>query len=78
VRRLREEAGLSQRGLAELLECQQPAIARLEAGGVSPNLSTLQRIADVLGVQLELRAVSRDEALNRGVPVSVERTTGPG
>jgi len=64
----REAAGLSQRELAKRLGCQQPAISRLEAGGVSPNVATLQRIAEALGRQLELQLVSVSEALTTGQP----------
>lgn len=49
--------GLSQRELAELVGTTQSAIARLEGGHVSPSLTTLDRIADALGVELSLRFV---------------------
>lgn len=49
VRHLREERGLSQRELAEKIGSTQPAIARLEAGGVAPSIQTLERIAAALG-----------------------------
>jgi HTH-type transcriptional regulator/antitoxin HipB len=52
VRQLRESEGLSQRELAERIGSTQPAIARLEAGGVTPSLGTLERIADALGTTL--------------------------
>ena len=73
LRGLREEAGLSQRDLADRLGCHQPAIARLEAGGVRPNVETLRRIVEALGLQLELHAVSRDTALTAGVPARIRR-----
>lgn len=52
VRLLREEHGLSQRELAERIGSTQPAIARLEAGGVTPSLGTLERIAEALDTAL--------------------------
>lgn len=52
VRHLREERGLSQRKLAEKVGSTQPAIARLEAGGVAPSIQTLERIAAALGREL--------------------------
>lgn len=52
VRALREEHGLSQRELAERIGSTQPAVARLEAGGVSPSLVTLERIAAAMGSAL--------------------------
>ena len=54
VRGEREEAGLSQRQLAEKIGTTQSAIARLEAGGVMPTIDSLQRIARALGRSLEV------------------------
>ena len=68
VRRAREHSGVTQYQLAERLGCQQPAISRLESGGVSPNLSTLHRIAKALGFQLEIQMVPRDEVFTTGQP----------
>lgn len=52
MRLLREEHVLSQRELAERIGSTQPAIARLEAGGVSPSLGTLEKIAEALETAL--------------------------
>jgi HTH-type transcriptional regulator / antitoxin HipB len=52
VRQLREEHGLSQRELAEKIGSTQPAIARLEGGGVAPSIDTLERVAGALGTKL--------------------------
>lgn len=52
--RLREQAGLTQVEVASLLGTSQPVIARLEAGGRDPRLSTLQRYARVVGAELEV------------------------
>jgi predicted transcriptional regulator len=53
----RQERGLSQRELAELVSTTQSAIARLERGGRPPRIDTLLRIADALDCDLavELR-----------------------
>jgi predicted transcriptional regulator len=58
VRQARERLGITQAELAARIGSTQPAIARLEAGGVSPSLATLRRIAAALGMELvvELRA----------------------
>jgi ribosome-binding protein aMBF1 (putative translation factor) len=58
VRQARERLGVTQAELAVRIGSTQPAIARLEAGGVSPSLVTLRRIAAALGLELvvELRA----------------------
>ncbi len=50
----RQERGLSQRGLAELVGTTQSAIARLERGGRPPRIDTLLRIADALDCDLSV------------------------
>lgn len=52
VRDAREAAGLSQRDLAARMGTSQAAVARLEAGGVGSTLTTLQRVADALGMSI--------------------------
>jgi transcriptional regulator with XRE-family HTH domain len=69
LRQLRTTAGITQRELAERLNAQQPAIARLENGYVKPDLLTLERIATALGYRFEMTAVPFDEAITNGVPV---------
>ena len=49
---LRQQRGLSQRELAELVGTTQSAIARLERGGRPPRIDTLLRIADALDCEL--------------------------
>ena len=46
--------GLTQRDVAERLGWDQPTVARLEAGLVSPNLATLALLSERLGVRLVL------------------------
>jgi ribosome-binding protein aMBF1 (putative translation factor) len=46
---------LSQKELAELCATSQPAIARLEAGARPPRIDTLQRVANALDCELEVR-----------------------
>ncbi len=52
VRRFRRSRGLSQAELAARIGSTQPAIARLEAGGVAPSIETLERIAAALDLEL--------------------------
>ena len=59
VRARREQLGLSQSDLAELLECSQPNISELEKGNHSPSLSTVERIAKALEVTVEYFFKSR-------------------
>jgi len=48
----REKLGITQAELATRIGSTQPAVARLEAGGVSPSLDTLSRIAAALDLEL--------------------------
>ena len=52
VRLRREELGWSQRQLAERAGMSQPGVARFEAGGTTPTLPLLERIAEALGLTL--------------------------
>ena len=52
VRARREELGWSQRQLAERAGMTQPVIARFEAGGTTPTLPLLERLAAALGLTL--------------------------
>lgn len=47
-----ERPGLTQAELALRMGTNQPTVARLEAGGVTPSLDTLQRVAEALGLEL--------------------------
>jgi transcriptional regulator with XRE-family HTH domain len=55
IRELREARGLSQRELAERMGTTQSVVGRLEAGGSRPTIVTLERVAQALGLQLEVR-----------------------
>jgi transcriptional regulator with XRE-family HTH domain len=62
VRRLadaRQEQGLSQTAVAAQMGTSQSVVARLESGGLDMRLSTLQRYAAALGLDLmiELKGV---------------------
>jgi HTH-type transcriptional regulator/antitoxin HipB len=52
IRARREELGWSQRQLAERAGMTQPSIARFEAGGTTPTLPLLERLASALGLTL--------------------------
>lgn len=64
LRYARRRAGLTQRGLAERAGVAQPAIARIEAGRVSPRLETLDRLLAACGMGAELSA-RRGEGVDR-------------
>lgn len=56
----RENRGLSQRKLSELSGVHHVSIARLESGQLDPQLSTLLKLCDALGIDLnQLVGVAR-------------------
>jgi transcriptional regulator with XRE-family HTH domain len=57
----REEAGLSQRELAERAGVTQSEIARIESGKREPSIPTLQRILAGAGLELRFRLAPIDE-----------------
>lgn len=58
VRRLRTDRGLSQQELADRMGVAQSVVARIEAGGVEPRLSKLDRVARALGIEMEVHFLS--------------------
>jgi transcriptional regulator with XRE-family HTH domain len=75
LKKLREDAGLSQRQLAEQLGVQQPAVARWEAGGVNMPINRIDKILACFGygVEYALTAVPISEAVSDGVPLQMVR-----
>jgi ribosome-binding protein aMBF1 (putative translation factor) len=57
---LRQMRGLTQAELAQKVGTKQSGISRLESLTYLPSLSFLQRIAEVLGAQLEVKLVPRE------------------
>ena len=54
LRNARRAADLSQRELARRAGVAQPAVARIEAGGVIPRVDTLERLLRACGHTLEV------------------------
>lgn len=52
IRRLRDDAGMTQRDLAVALEMDQVSMSRWETGRVMPRHENLERVAEVLGVDV--------------------------
>src|SRR2546429_9143767 len=57
IRQLREAAGINQTELARRMGTSQPAVARLEAGGGTPKLDTLEHAAAALGAELIVQLI---------------------
>ncbi len=75
LKKLRENAGLSQRELAEQLGVQQPAVARWEAGGARMPINRVEEILAHFGygIEYDLTAIPISEALSEGVPLQMVR-----
>jgi DNA-binding XRE family transcriptional regulator len=54
---IRVRTRISQKTIAQRIKTSQPAIARLETGGIDPRLSTLQRYAASVGKRIEWKLV---------------------
>lgn len=59
---MRKEMGITQSVVAQGMETTQPVVARLESGEFAPNLRTLERYADAIGVQLNIDFCPSDNA----------------
>jgi len=59
IRRLRHDAGVTQKKLAALAGTSQPTIAAYEAGTKSPTLETVERLAKSLGLEATIQFVPR-------------------
>lgn len=51
----RKTLGITQAHLAELAEVNTNTIIRIETGKINPTIQVVDRIADVLGMELTLR-----------------------
>jgi transcriptional regulator with XRE-family HTH domain len=73
---MRARAGLSQQALAERAGTSQPAVARLERGGVSPTMAMIERLAAAAGheVRLELVPVVAVDPVVEAYKRDVDRT----
>jgi len=58
----REESGLTQTQVAAAMGTSQSQVARLESGNVDTKLSTVEKLAAVLGARLEWRIVDTPQA----------------
>jgi predicted transcriptional regulator len=76
IKRMRQEAGLSQTRLAELARISQAHVAKIETGRVDPRLSTVNRILSVIegsGSKTLCRDIMQKEIVSLGPRDPVER-----
>ncbi|MDQ3646592.1 MAG: helix-turn-helix domain-containing protein [Actinomycetota bacterium] len=66
LRNARRAAGLSQRELARRAQVAQPAVARIESGGVVPRIDTLDGLLRACGYTLEV-ALRAGSGVDRSV-----------
>ena len=57
----RDNAGLTQKQLADRTGIHQADISKIERGIANPSLSTLQRLAEGLGLSLEIQFIEKTE-----------------
>jgi DNA-binding XRE family transcriptional regulator len=79
IRSERERLGLTEAELADRMGSTQPAVARLEAGGVTPSLDTLGRVAEAFGGSGSISAAAEAVArcIARGVTTGSPPLTSP-
>ena len=61
IRILRKTRGLTQQQLADLLGVQRATISNYEIGRRSPHIKELEKLADILGVNLEYFGVLNND-----------------
>ena len=59
IARLRLLRGMTQAELADMVGTRQPSIARLENGSSMPSLSFLERIAEALDAEVEIKIIPK-------------------
>lgn len=61
IKVLRKNRGYTQQQLADLLGVQRATISNYEIGRRSPHIKELQKLAEILGVNLEYFGISNDD-----------------
>lgn len=74
----RQKSNYSQTELAERLQLQQPAVARLENGGyANTSISKLSKVADALGYQIKFSLSPKKEAASKTQKKSIKKRAKP-
>lgn len=69
IRLERKKQGITQTELANLLGCPQPSIARIETRKISPTLGMIQKMCDVLGMDVVLEIKDR---INKHLTICID------
>ena len=69
IKHERKRQGITQTELAKLVGCPQPSIVRIETRKLSPTINMLQRICDVLG--LDITAIKK-EKINKHLTICLD------
>jgi transcriptional regulator with XRE-family HTH domain len=72
--RLRLIKDLTQEDLAKMLNTKQESIARLENGGSLPSLSTMKKIANVLGADLEINFRPKNQSVKNILETGITKS----
>lgn len=74
LRLLREEKGLSQQRLAEMLNISQQAVFKYEKTASEPDISTLVRLADIFDVSVDF-LIGNSDIRSKNVPLNAVMLT---
>lgn len=61
IKNVRKAHGFSQRGLCAILNMQQPSLVKIEKGLISPQLNTLLKILEPLGLTLDVVKIDNND-----------------
>lgn len=60
IKEARAYHGFSQRGLCAIIDMQQPSLVKIENGDISPQLNTLLKILEPLGLTVEFVPIAKN------------------
>ncbi len=63
LKQARKQHGFSQRGLCAILNMQQPSLVKIEKGMISPQLNTILKLLEPLGLTLEVVEIDKNSEI---------------
>ncbi len=63
IKLARIKHGFSQRGLCAILNMQQPSLVKIENGTISPQLNTLLKILEPLGLTISITKIDDSDKI---------------